>query len=434
MKLRVNQPRIYKALLLITYVLLSITAKPQSNQAFKEITLKAENITIENLLKELTKQTGYKFYYSNALVDHTRKITLNVVKKPLEEVLMLSFQGTGIGWTFNDGYVSIMPKLEKPNTPEGTKSIINVTGIVRDLNQKPVAGATVLIQGTRIGTATNSDGEFSIQSAPTNSSLIVSNVGFDPITVPVNGQAYIKIEISPTATMINEVTVVHTGYQDIPAERATGSFTKIDSKTLSQQVGPNILNRLSGVASGVLFSKEGVNPKSKLNMFVRGQSTINGPGDPLIILDNFPYEGDINNINPNDIESITILKDAAAASIWGTKAGNGVVVITTKKSKYNQKTKIEFNSNITGIQRPDLFSIPRMDSKDLVDVEIFLFQNKYRFTDTSNRNKLPFTEVYETLFKYRKKQISAADSASLIDSYKSQDVRNDFQNICIVHH
>ncbi|OYZ30164.1 MAG: hypothetical protein B7Y24_13680, partial [Sphingobacteriales bacterium 16-39-50] len=131
---------------------------------------------------------------------------------------------------------------------------------------------------------------------------------------------------------------------------------------------------------------------SKLS--IRGRNTIFANDQPLIVLDNFPYEGDINNINPNDIENISILRDAAAASIWGARAGNGVIVINTKKGSLSQPLTTEFHSNLTRIQQPDQFYQPRMTSSDFIDTEILLFQRGFYNADLNNTTtRPPISEV-----------------------------------------
>ena len=147
---------------------------------------------------------------------------------------------------------------------------------------------------------------------------------------------------------------------------------------------------------------------------IRGRSSIdeNVSVDPLIVLDNFPYEGDINNINPNDIESITILKDAAAASIWGARSGNGVIVITTKKGS-NRKIKVELNTNITTGEKPDIFySTNFLPSKDFIDVETFLFNKGYFDNDIISANRPLLSPVADQLLKRRAGLITAADLQS----------------------
>src|SRR5690606_1445510 len=126
---------------------------------------------------------------------------------------------------------------------------------------------------------------------------------------------------------LQELEVVSTGYQEIPRERATGSFVQLDETTLNRRVSTSILERLEDITPGLIFNRTLQNNDP---ITIRGRSTINANPRPLIVVDNFPYDGEIENINPNDVEKITVLKDAAAASIWGAQAGNGVIVITTK--------------------------------------------------------------------------------------------------------
>jgi TonB-linked SusC/RagA family outer membrane protein len=151
--------------------------------------------------------------------------------------------------------------------------------------------------------------------------------------------------------------VINTGYYQLPKERATGSFDYISNELINRSTGSNILTRLEGITSSLNFDRrKNEREVSKAPALrVRGLSTIASDESPLIVVDNFPYEGDISGINPNDVESITILKDAAAASIWGARAGNGVIVITSKQGRYHQKTNLSFNSNVTIGDRPDLY-------------------------------------------------------------------------------
>ena len=141
------------------------------------------------------------------------------------------------------------------------------------------------------------------------------------------------------------------------------------------------MQRLDGVTSGLYVNIGKVDANNgipvKTNISIRGFSTINGTLDPLIVLDNSIYEGDYNNINPNDVESVTVLKDAAATSIYGARGGNGVIVITTKKGTFNQKLRIGFSSIISITNKADLYSVSSMKSSDFVDVEQFLFSNRF---------------------------------------------------------
>ena len=188
-----------------------------------------------------------------------------------------------------------------------------------------------------------------------------------------------------------------TGYQKIPKERATGSFVQVDSMLLNRSVSTNILDRLDGVTSGLIFNKNKPNG-TFTDISIRGRSTIFGNDKPLIVLDNFPYEGDASNINPNDVASITVLKDAAAASIWGTRAGNGVIVINTKNAKFGQSLEVKYRGQY-GITELQKFNIDVMNTRQLLE---FIYKNAQMGIQT-----LP-------------KLIEKADNPQLIDSMTRQ--------------
>ena len=230
-----------------------------------------------------------------------------------------------------------------------------------------------------------------------------TSINMEPFELKVSGKTKLDISLKSKVTALGDVIVtVSTGYEDIPKERATGSFAKINNATLNQQTGTNILKRLDGVTSGLQFTvgKSNTNPQNKTNITIRGLSTINGPLDPLIVLDGFIYEGDINNINPNDIDNVTVLKDAVATSIWGARAGNGVIVISTKKGKYNQKLQIGFTSTVIVNSKPDLDYLPQMATSDYIDVEQFLFGKGY-FNTRINRKYQGLTPAVGNFLKRR---------------------------------
>jgi TonB-linked SusC/RagA family outer membrane protein len=224
-------------------------------------------------------------------------------------------------------------------------------------------------------------------------------------------------------TEMAAVSVVSTGYQQIPGERVTGSFVKINNELINRSVSPDIISRLKGVTSGLLTDES--NSGNPLGISIRGRSTIYANTSPLIVVDNFPYDGDINNINPNDVESITVLKDAAAASIWGARSGNGVIVITTKKGNYNQPVRVSFNSNITVGGKPDLFYLPNISSAGFIEVEKFLFDKGYYDNDILSPTQKALTPAVEILVKRREGKLSAEQAAAQLNALAKYDVRND---------
>ncbi|NPA10355.1 MAG: TonB-dependent receptor plug domain-containing protein [Chlorobi bacterium] len=226
------------------------------------------------------------------------------------------------------------------------------------------------------------------------------------------------------------MSVVASGYQSIPKERATGSFSKVDNATFNRQVSTDVISRLKGIAPSILFDERSGSPK----LTIRGQATIFGNDQPLIVVDNFPYEGDINNINPNDIEDIDILKDAAAASIWGVRAGNGVIVIKTKKGRADQPMNIGFTSNLTIGQKPDLNYIPQIKPADFIDIEKMLFEQGYYDDVIGNTaDNRPFSPVVSILNDKKTGLITEQQATAQIDALRGNNLRNDMNRYLYQH-
>jgi TonB-linked SusC/RagA family outer membrane protein len=306
---------------------------------------------------------------------------------------------------------------------------ISIRGKVMNDAGDPVPFSTIALKGTNRAVTATSDGMFRFSNLSDGDTIIVSSVGYEQAEHKVsNKEPILKIELKSASSSLQEVEVVNTGYQNIPKERATGSFDFIDNKTLNQQVGTNILKRLEGVSSSVLFdNNKQINGQVKNdNISIRGLSTINASTNVLVVLDGFIYEGDINNINPNDIESITILKDAAASSIWGARASNGVIVINTKKGKLNQRLKTAFNTDIIVNQKPDLNYLPQVSSADEINLEEYLFNNGF-FNSAIASPYQALTPAVEVFNNRSMGFISAEDSAKEINSLKAIDSRDQYR-------
>ncbi len=296
------------------------------------------------------------------------------------------------------------------------------SGKVLDPTGQSVAGATVVSLKTGSRAITDGKGLFTISTGKMPDTLLFTHVGFEEKKVGiVDRRRQLTVVLRPVLNELAEIEI-NSGYQRMSRERVTGSYSHVGEKALGEQVSTDIFSRLEALANGLTIDRiaDGGKP------MVRGLSTIQGVKEVLVVVDNFPYEGDIGNINPNEIESITVLKDAAAASIWGTKAGNGVIVITTKKGRFDQPVTIAINSNVTVAARPDLYYLDRMRSSDVIDVEKLLFSNGHRFSDTSASMRPPFSPVYETLFSLQKGDISESEAQSRIDALRNVDIRDEF--------
>ncbi|EHQ30944.1 TonB-dependent receptor [Mucilaginibacter paludis DSM 18603] len=316
------------------------------------------------------------------------------------------------------------------------KTAVPITGKVTDTTGTPLPGATIKIKGQANAVLTSSDGTFSV-TAQAGDEVTVSFIGFIPYSFTVRDDTpFQNIVLHASYNKLNEV-VVSTGYQTLPKERATGSFVQIDNTLLNRSTGVNILDRLNGVTSGLRFNgftttTISTNPSNRvLGLNIRGESTLSGnvSTDPLIIIDNFPYEGNISNINPNDIESVTVLKDAAAASIWGSRSGNGVIVITTKKGRKNQPLSVELNSNVTIQNKPNLYYDRNyLNASNYIDVESYLFKQGYfdsYLNDTQGQS--PVSPVTDILSKVRDATLSSSDATAQINALRNNDVRRDYE-------
>jgi TonB-linked SusC/RagA family outer membrane protein len=297
--------------------------------------------------------------------------------------------------------------------------------ITESTTGKPLSGVAVIIQNINAITNTDKNGIFKFTSPKSQLTLIISKAGYESqsLDIQLPLQKELKISLSTKVTEIEEVSI-STGYQKIPKERSTGSFSSVDNKLLQQQVTTNIMDRLPAIANGLTVSK-GLTEDGQL--MVRGLSTMQGLKNPLIVVDNFPYEGSISNINPNIIESVTILKDAAASSIWGARAANGVIVITTKAAKTNQAISVEFTANTTLSTKPDLNYSRQISSSDFIDVEMQLFNKGYYDTDLNSASHPTLTPVVTILNKEKQGLLFHNDAITEINRLRNIDVRDQYK-------
>ena len=227
-------------------------------------------------------------------------------------------------------------------------------------------------------------GYFSIPVPSFPKEVEISNIGYQTKVVQLSkADSIYNVQLSLIDQRLDEVQV-STGYQRIPKERATGAFETVDIKQFNQSVNTNVLERIEGLATSVQFDRTTMGGQP---ITIRGASSISGPRDILVIVDNFPFEGDINTINPNEIESITFLKDAAASSIWGTRAGNGVIVLTTKKGKFDSKLKSSFKISYLLGNSINLDNIPILSNKDYIEFERFKFDKGYKIAEITDPSR-----------------------------------------------
>ncbi len=314
------------------------------------------------------------------------------------------------------------------NPLDAQQGHIKVSGRILDSLGNPISGATIHLIESEIYSQSDPNGifQFIIPKDGKAHAIIITRIGYENKKYIIqNGEN--TIVMRSAITKLDDIEVFSTGYQKIPKERSTGSFILIDSNILNKRTTMGLLDRLDGQVSSVLFDRRNNNSLGNMsNMSIRGRSTIKGNSAPLVVLDNFPYDGDINNINPNSIENITILRDAAAASIWGVQAANGVIVITTKKGK-NQKARANGTINFTVAQKPNLTRIPMLGSSDQLELEELLFA-RGAYTDIENSVVHdPLSPFVELLIKRRNSIISEPDFQLEKEYLKGNNIVSDLQ-------
>lgn len=299
---------------------------------------------------------------------------------------------------------------------------VGVSGLVQDMEGHPLVGVQVSIRGQDGAVLTDPEGRFVIGAGPRDTLLFVKT-GYINLGVVVYQHTFFKVTLRRAVEELREVNVVSTGYQTLALEKATGAFEKVDAALLNRSVGTDVLSRLDGVSS-VLFDRR-IGQDNTL--MIRGRSTLFANAAPLVVVDDFPYNGDLNNLNPNDVESITILKDAAAASIWGVRASNGVIVVTTKKGARNKALSIGFSANVTVADKPDVFYLPRMSAADFVGVEKLLFSKGFYDDDENSYAHVALSPAVELLIAQRDGKLGDAALSSGLAALGTQDVRKDLQ-------
>ncbi len=313
-------------------ILLAACLSASATGKAQKVSLTLRDAPLEKALKEIKRQTGLDLLYTVDVLQHARPVTIELRNADLRQALDQCFKEQPLTYTIVENVIVV--KLRPVTSAEGVGEEIvavpiDVKGRVVDTAGNPVAGASVTVKGDRTkGTTTDENGYFELKGVEENATLVVSGVNIERYEVRVNGRTGLpEIRVSPKI-IEGEAVVVQgsTGFQVID-KKHPGSFDVISNDLINRRVSVDILSCIENLTPGVSFR----NPNDGL--LIRGRNSIFSNVSPLIVVDNFPYDGDLNNINPNNVESITILKDAAAAAIWGARAGNGVIVITTKRGK-----------------------------------------------------------------------------------------------------
>lgn len=343
--------------LLMVCVFCSYAGNAHSQNA--KVSIRMNNVKLDKILNEIENQTDYLFIYNNQ-VDINKITSVKVKNEAVAQVLDKILSGTGINYELEGTHIILTTEAIKDlHAQQQAKT---VTGTVTDVSGEPIIGANIRIKGTTTGTITDIDGNFSIEAEP-QSVIEVSYIGYLTQETVINNQKSIRFLLKEDTKTLDEVVVIGYGVQK--KADLTGSVANINTEKLNTQSNANIGQALQGKIAGVDIVSQGGAPGSGTRIMVRGIGTLNN-ASPLYIVDGM-YMNSIDHINPNDIASIDVLKDASSAAIYGSRAANGVIIVTTKEGSNTEgKPIIDLSVNL-GISTASKF-LDMLDAKGWAEV------------------------------------------------------------------
>ena len=411
------------------------TAEMEAQERKEEIRLEVTQKPLSQVFRQLEKRTDYKFVYSHDDVrglTAARDVQAADIKTALEQLL----QGLPLKYSIEGKFVYIVSDRDASSPGRQVRQKrTTVSGQVVDAQGNPLPGATVVVKGTTIGTATDMDGRYTLAVPEGDHTLQVSMVGMRTENVPIRRRTHINVSLTESVEMMDEVVV--TGYQTISKERATGAYSIIDSDVLDSKTTTNLAEALNGLVPGLVTATSSVD--DDLHFVIRGKGTLQedqAESDPLIVVDGFAITGytdgndPFSTINPNDVESVTVLKDAAATSIYGARAANGVIVITTKKGQTGNKLDISVDANWSIKQRADMdyyFNMASAESQfrfvELMTKYIPVTAANDPYADPRYHKSMPLSAPYRLIFE-RDVKHNITDEQYLSERARLIDIAN----------
>lgn len=303
------------------------------------ITLNKVNVPLNELLAEIESQSDYTFLVNQELIDLTRKVDIVVKNETISTVLKLLFDNTDIKYALLDNQIVLSSKKAQ-KSGEGDKTPKSLAGFVKGSNGQPLPYVTIMVKGTNIGVTTETDGAYYIENLPENAVLKFSFMGLEGQEIAVNNRSMLNVTMTESVTGLNELVVI--GYGSVQKKDLTTAVSVVKVDDVGVKNMPNLTQAIQGKVAGVRVTQASGNPSGNFSIQIRGATSITSSNDPLYVVDGISTD-DIGAINPSDIESMQILKDASSCAIYGARAANGVVLITTKRGTAN-KPLITLNS------------------------------------------------------------------------------------------
>ena len=349
--LRLMRLSVYQLFILIVFAGVSKAHEGTAQELLNmSVSIRSEGAPLRTVLGSIEKQTGIKFVYSSRNIGSDRPVSIQIKKAKLSEVLEELLPPLHLTYKIINGQIILDSKLvgeATQNTPEVEHMLRRISGVVKDEKGEVLPGVSVILKGTQTGTITDDKGEFKLGVEDENAILTFSFVGYNTYELTVGSQSVLNITLQPDISKLEEVVVV--GYGQVRKADLTGSVVSIKESQITSTPVTNVLETLQGKVAGMDLTRASGESGAAMNFNIRGNRSLNASNQPLILVDGVQY-GSYIDINPNDIASIEVLKDASSTAIYGSRGANGVILITSKTGKAG-KTKIEFN-NYFGVNNP----------------------------------------------------------------------------------
>lgn len=339
---------------------------------------------IQEVFKNLESRTDYIFVYPDDLLNDQSTVILEDSKQSVNDILVTIARNSGLKFKQinNSIYVGEMNVSENTEVILVQNEDVTVSGIVRDVTGEPLPGTTVIVAGTTIGTVTDMDGKFTL-TVPENATLVFSFIGFESKQVVVGDQSVLEVTLNEDATAMDEVVVI--GYGTAKRSDLTGSVGSVGAESLNERPSPSLNQALAGRVSGVQVNTNSGRPGGRTTVRIRGFSSINSSNNPLYVVDGVQLpmgnqdqaSNAIDYINPNDIVSVEVLKDASSTAIYGSRGANGVILVTTKKGKSGEGIvtyNTDFSVPVIGPNRPEV-----LNAKEYLATEDLAWKNMQKY-------------------------------------------------------
>lgn len=432
-------PKLLLIMKLVIIILMATLMQVSAAGFAQRVSLQEKNTLLKTVIDKIGKQTGYDFVFDSRLIGNIR-MNVDLKNVLLEDALNAIFKNQNLDFNIKDKVIVLERKrtgflervIEKINS-------VDIGGTVLDENGKAMPGATIKVKGSSKSVISDGNGRFILTGLKGDEILMVSYIGYQITEVSLSSKEIqdkgsLTIQLKLAAGELNEVAIVNTGYQKLSREKITGSVVTIGAEELEKRNTVNILQNLEGTIPGLMLYRN--------NTTIRGVGTFQTNSNVLVVVDGLPIEGTIADVNPYDVESINVLKDAAASAIYGARASNGVIVITTKKAREIGKTTIEASGNFTITDKPDYSYRNFMTPSQQVDWENDYYNWWFNGGDGTVPNPISAFEndmntgvgispIRYDYYQLKKGQIRQEQLNARLADYKTHDFAKEYKDLAL---